>query len=128
MTLSQKDATGPMAIVQKEARRLISLFDKKPILKKCFGHNCSNIATRCTVYNINVEGPFWWCDTCDPYQRGALGGKLQALITYSQAISHVDMYCRGRKEDYQSIIRSMAEAKGLPARVGKVQAAAFFTT
>jgi len=34
--------------------------------------------------------------------------------------------CRGRKADLKRIIRALAEAKGLPERVGEAQAVAFF--
>jgi hypothetical protein len=125
--LLQKNATGQMASAQKEARRLIAIFDQKPFVKTCYGHNCNNAATRCSVYNINVQGPYWWCNTCNPYQSGAVQGKLQEIKTYAEAVSHVDFYCRGRKSDYQALIKSMAEAKGLPSRVGNVQAEKFFS-
>jgi len=118
--------SSQMAKAQDEAKRLIIKFDDKPFMKKCSGKNCNETATRCTVYDANVLNPYWWCENCNPYQSGAAPGKLQVLTTYCQAISHVENYYGNRKSDYQSIIRSMAEAKGLPRRVGDAQSTKFF--
>lgn len=125
MLAQETRAGSSMENAQMEANRLIAMFDRKPYIKKCFGRNCTQTATCCTVYNSNVLSPYWWCDNCSPYQSGASPGKLFVLRTYSEAISHADRYS-GVKSDYKSIIRSMAEAKGLPARVGAKQAAQFF--
>lgn len=125
--LQQQNAHGAMKRVQEAAKRLMARFDAKPILKDCFGQPAAaHKATRCTVYQNNVTVPHWWCDTCDPYQSGANPGKLQVIRTYEEALAHVTFWCGGRASDYKSLVKDLAQAKGLPARVGEKQAAAFF--
>lgn len=124
--LGQSDATGAMKHAQKEAERLITIFDKKPFIKTCEGNSCGKPSTRCTVYTNNVRTPYWWCADCDPYQSGANRGKLYSVSTYRQALQHVTLHCGGRTSDYKAIIKEMAIAKGLPSRVGKPQAQKFF--
>ena len=125
--LTQKDARGVLKQAQDHARKKIAEFNGKPFTKKCGGHLCSEVATRCTVYLNNVTDPRWWCEDCNPYQAGANAGKLQSLKTYSDAYQHVGIYCSGRVSDYRAIILAMAKAKGLPARVGEKQALEFFS-
>ena len=116
-----------MKRAQDEARRLIARFNSKPLVKDCFGEpGAHHKATRCTVYGKNVMAPRWWCDTCDPYQSGANAGKLQAVASYEDALDHVGFWCGGHSADYKSLIKALAQAKGLPAHVGEKQAAAFF--
>lgn len=119
--------TGQMKSVQKRARQLVSCFDDKPIIIECYGKGCGNRATRCTIYLNNVATPHWWCDECDPYQSGANPGKLQAVQTYQQALGHVDMYCKGRVTDARNLVRSLAQAKGLPARITEGNAKKFLS-
>lgn len=123
--LGQQNPTGPMAQACAEARRLIAIFDDKPFLHQCMGHDCDAQATRITVYGQNIQ-PVYWCDACDPYSMGAASGKIQAIKRYCDAVQHVSFWCQGRKSDLKELIRSMARAKGLPARVGVQQAEAFF--
>jgi hypothetical protein len=52
---------------------------------------------------------------------------LTIIHTYRQALAHIEERCHGLKSGYREIIRLMSLAKGLPARVGERQAAAFFT-
>jgi len=125
--LEQQNATGAMKRAQDEAKRLIARFNTKPFIKDCFGKpGAAHKATRCTVYGNNVTVPYWWCDSCNPYQSGANSGKLQAVSTYEEALNHVGFWCSGRSSDYKSLIKDLAQAKGLPARVGEKQAVAFF--
>lgn len=118
--------TGPLLAMKSEAKHLVQKFDKKLYTTKCWGRNCTNTATRLSVYLDNIV-PHWWCDACDPYETGANGGKLQIFSAYSEALNHVKFFCKGNKSDYKSLVRDMAKAKGLPARVGDSQAKAFFT-
>ena len=105
---------------------LIQIFDKNSFTENiCWGHNCKKTATRFTVYVGNIN-PYWWCSTCDPNQVGAEFGKLQSPIKYLAAIRYVEMFCRDNKSDYVEIIKMMAQAKGLPSRVGEKQAQKFF--
>jgi len=123
--LDQPSPSGGMKGVIAEANDLIPLFDAKPIVKRCRGRNCSNQATRFSVYHGGFDA--WpWCDSCDPYSQGASTGRLSILKTYREALRHVAFFNAGRREDYRDLLKSMAEAKGLPARVGEKQAAAFF--
>jgi hypothetical protein len=120
-----ENVSGPLLAVKNQAQQLINRFDAKPIQKQCYSSNCSSSAIRATVYGNNIS-PYWWCANCDPYQSGANNGKLQVLRTYSDALSHVVLYCASRKSDFREIIKEFAEAKGLPKRVGEQQCAAFF--
>jgi len=122
--LCQKDPGGPLARVKAESKRLIQIFNSKPFTeKRCYG--CKIQATRCTVYSSNVYGPMWWCNKCDPYQTGALTGKLESISAYIDALHHCDLYC-STKESMKNLIMTLAKAKGLPKRVGEKQANNFF--
>ena len=125
--LSEASPSGPLARVKAEAQRLIWVFDSMLILTKCFSTGCSKVAIRCTVYQGNVYGPMWWCDKCDPYQAGAIGGKLSAIVTYESALHHCQIFC-SRKDALIDLIKSLAQAKGLPKRVGEKQIDEFFST
>jgi hypothetical protein len=118
-------ASGKLLQLKHHAQNLIRKFDAKPISKRCYGQACSKAATRATVYLDNLV-PYWWCATCDPYESGANAGKLQVISTYSQALHHVEYFCKGRKSDAAEIIKYLAQAKGLPSRVGEQQAQQFF--
>jgi hypothetical protein len=123
--LVQQSATGPLLALKSEALKLMKRFDAKPFNQVCHSRTCKLGATRATVYGDNLV-PYWWCANCDPYESGANAGKLQIVRTYADALSHVEFYCSGRKSDYVELIRYLAEAKGLPARVGEKQAQFFF--
>ena len=123
--LSQS-ASGKILQIQKHAAALVKKFDAKPLLNQCRAEDCSEKAIRATVYLDNLL-PEWWCAECNPYQLGANAGKLQSISTYSQALTHVELYCRGRKSDSAEIIKYLAQAKGLPSRVSESHAQAFFS-
>lgn len=125
--LAQQNASGAMKRAQDEAKRLMGRFNSKPFKKQRFGQTGpKHSATRCTVYSNNVTVPHWWCNGCDPYESGANAGKLQVIATYEDALDHVGAWCGGNTADYKSLIKDLAQAKGLPARIGEKQAAAFF--
>ena len=125
--LDQNAATGAMAAVRTYILQLITIFDAKPFVdKSCWASDCNNDATRFSVYFDNLK-PFWWCDTCDPYQVGAPHGNLQLPVGYRRAIEHVAFHCRGRSSDYKEIIKMITQGKGCPLRVGEVQAMKFFS-
>ena len=123
--LLEESVTGPLLALKKEVDRLIKKFDQKPFQGKCNGNACSAQASQLSVYGNNLL-PYWWCDNCDPYQTGAVSGKLQIFRSYSVALSHVELYCVSRQSEYKELIKTMAQAKGLPSRVGEPQAVAFF--
>lgn len=111
--------------VTAEIHRLMGKFDSKPVLRQCMGSKCKATASYCTVYQGNVVSPVWWCDNCNPHSKGANAGKLYRIETYHDALEHCSLFC-SRKESFKSLIKSIAEAKGLPSRVGEKQAQAFF--
>lgn len=123
--LRQPNPSGPLARVQAEVKRLIGIFDSKPLQKKCCNTNCSNLATQCSIYLGNVSRLFWWCSTCDPRQRGAIEVNLTLIRSYREVLQHCALY-NVRKVDIGKLILSFAQAKGLPKRVGEVQAEEFF--
>ncbi len=124
--LDQQSPTGSMAKVKSHIQKLVQVFDKKPFTgKQCWAKTCKKLATRFTIYLDNLD-PYWWCNACDPYQTGANSGKLQSPIDYRSALQHVEMFCRNRKSDYTDIIKMISQAKGLPGRVGEVQAQKYF--
>jgi hypothetical protein len=120
--LDKPGVTDGLLAIKNEAKRLTQVFDKKPYQVRCQG--CKKPATRLSVHG-NTD-PMWWCDSCDPYQEGAADGKLQIFRTYSSALSHVELFCGSRASDYRDLIKAIARAKGLPARVGEAHAEAFF--
>jgi len=124
--LNKQSLTGPLERAKLHIGSLIKKFDAKPFIKvKCRSGTCNNSVTEFTVYFNNIA-PVWWCSTCDPYQLGATPGKLQTLTDYKSALRHVKIYCGGRKPDFKKIIKTIAQAKGIPARVTEVQAQEFF--
>jgi len=121
--LLAQSPTGGLLAMKNEAKRLIQIFDAKPYAVSCF-NRCGRPATRFSVYGNGIA-PMWWCAACDPYGQGANQGKLQILISYMQALSHVDFFCGGRTTDYRSLIKDMAQAKGV-TRAGAAQLTALF--
>jgi hypothetical protein len=90
------------------------------------GRNASEYAvTRTSVYKDNPR-PLFWSDNCSPDELGTYNGKIQIIETYVDALNHVTNYSQGRKGDYRSLIRSIAQAKKLGKRVGEEQAQEFF--
>lgn len=116
---------GRLAMVKIEAMRLIRIFDFKPILRNCQGRDCTNPATRLTLYADNVYTPMWWCDDCDPYQMGARDGKLSSIKTYQDALLH-HMQFGTPKNALKDLVKIVAVEKGLPKRVGEKDAEEFF--
>jgi len=123
--LLQQKASNHLQALQEEAKRLIKKFDQKPFQVECEGNACSAQATRLSMYG-NKLSPYWWCDDCDPYQRGAISGMLQIFRDYSIAWSHVESFRAGSQSDHKNLIKTMAQAKGLPSIFGEAQAVAFF--
>lgn len=123
----QHDESASLLRLKEKARSLFRKFDQKPFQRTCMGSQCSALATGITFYESNLA-PFWWCGKCNVNQMGAVPGKLRRISSYSQALSHVKMECDGRRDSFKALITTMARAKGLPPRVGKLQAATFFLT
>jgi len=68
----------------------------------------------------------FWCDNCNPDQSGTLYGRIQMIETYVDALNHVAYYSNRRKSDYRSLIREIAQAKGLGKRVNDEVVQEFF--
>ena len=115
-----------MKPAQASIRELIGRFNSKPFTQECEGANCSSPATRCTVYQDNVDSPHWWCPDCDAYQYGAAPGKLHGISTYQDAINHIEFFSHSPKSDWKALIKHLGKAKGLPSRVGEPQLQKFF--
>lgn len=101
----------------------IEAFNSRPFEQKCFG--CKGPATRASLHIGNAKDPYYWCDDCNPYNLGAVDGKLVIVTSYRRALEFVDWYCGGSRTDKRFLIRKLAVAKGLPGRVGQKEAATF---
>jgi hypothetical protein len=124
--IGRKNPKGQLAVACVEAKRLIAEFDRKPILRPCMNRDCALPATLFSLYIGNIS-PCWWCAYCNPYSLGARRGKLVIVMTYEDALDFVTLWCGGTRLEYKAVIRAMAEAKGLPRRVGEREAQAFFS-
>jgi hypothetical protein len=116
-------AKNPTSKVATELRRHATDLDAKPFTEKC--HHCKGAATRLSYYSGNPMMWYAWCASCDPYWTGARRGMLTIVATVSQALRFVDSTCQGRRTDKRIIVRQLAEAKGLPKRVGQATAIKF---
>jgi hypothetical protein len=105
-------------------RSHFAAFDAKPFTAKCDG-GCGRRARYGTTYT-GAPTLYFWCDQCRPYSRGATSGKLQEVRTVRDVLGHIDHTMGGSRTWKRDIVRQLAEAKGLPKRVGKAQALAFF--
>lgn len=123
--LDQAKPSRKMAELQNEIVRLMDIFDRKPILSRCAGHNCNRNATRAAVYRYNII-PSWWCDLCHPIQDSNFEDKPQMIYAYQDALNYVSRCCRDRKSDYQQLIQALARSKGLRSRIDKDEAQEFF--
>lgn len=119
-----QQGTGAMGAVQTEAKRLIAKLDAKPLTVSC--HGCKGQATYFTGYHNNASLMYPWCDVCEPYSNGANQGKLVSIRTFLQAMNHVKQSCGNTKGERTAIVKTMAQAKGLPKHIGDAQVDAFF--
>lgn len=108
----------PDGKVAKEFKRLAAVLDAKPFLQSCT--TCSHAATRATTY---AGGPslYFWCDDCDVHGMGATEGKLIVVRRFKDALR----YGATTRGEQKSVIKSLAEAKGGPARLTQAAAKAF---
>lgn len=123
--LNSVSASGGLMTARAEAARLVRFFDAKAFVEDCNVPDCTNLSTRLSAYRGSVQ-TVPWCESCNLYSLGASAGKLSVVRTYRDAVDHV-MISSGRRADLQAVIKSLARAKGLPARVGHAQAEAFFS-
>lgn len=122
--LAQPNPTGPMIPLAARFRTLIDAVDRKPFLKRC--HGCGKPATRFSLYRNDVS-PYWWCNDCDPYSSGAIEGRLSVGRSYRDALNHVKYTCGNTATQARAVIRTLAEAKGLPKRLSAKAAVGFFS-
>lgn len=114
--LQKQDTMGQMAMVQYDLKRRITALNAKPFVEACRNHPCTNPVTRLTGYHNGRDigdDPYPWCDECSPYSQGANDGYLHELRTYGECVDFVDYSPYRRKADFNNIIRTFAEAKGL---------------
>lgn len=105
----------PTSKISEEFRRHDKKLTTKPFVEKCA--RCDLQASRMSAYRGDARGVMFWCDDCDPYSQGARQGMLDFIQTFKQAVRFVDFFCGGRREDKRALVRRLAQAKGLPARV-----------
>ncbi len=122
--LLSKAGTEKQIMLQTEASRLIGVFDKNRYQLRCCGKGCDRTATRCTIYKSEIFSPWWWCDTCDPYQYGAGEGRIKIVRTYQDALDFAEPF--GDQEVVADLVRILAEAKGLLWPPGQTRADIFF--
>jgi hypothetical protein len=103
---------------------LIEIFDLKPLLETCY--RCERQAVCASVACGTGRGLHFWCDHCNPYGTGARSGSLGVVHTFEDALRHADRTCEARRRAKRDLVKGLARAKGLPARVGARQAEAFF--
>jgi hypothetical protein len=107
----------------KQFRALIAIFDRKPFTEKC---SCGKRATRASTYR-GIPSLMFWCDRCPPHSSGAEASKLGTITTVREALDHINWSANGHRQWKRDIVRSLAQAKGLPKRVGEKQAMDFFS-
>jgi len=124
--LNQKQPRGSFAQACERARQLIAIFNSKPFLLKCCSSVCSATATLATACIRPYTTVMFWCDDCSPVGSEVNAGKFQQVVTYNDAVFHVSSWWGGGEEGYQSLIRDLAQAKGLPPQARAKQIQAFF--
>jgi hypothetical protein len=107
----------------REFQELAKKFNGKPFTTRC--HGCVDIATRASAYR-GTPSLYFWCDNCKETDAGAVGDKLTIVRTIKEALDHVDYTASGKRVYMRTIVRELAEAKGLPTRIGEKQALGFF--
>jgi hypothetical protein len=117
-------AEYPDSLHAKAFKQRMRDFDSKPFTENCNG-KCGHKATRASAYR-GGNLLYFWCDDCNPSSSGAEAGKLAIVRTIGQLLQHVDWSANGNREFKRRMVRQLAEAKGLPTRVGRKQALMFF--
>jgi hypothetical protein len=115
---------GALVVMREESERLIKEFDAKPYENTCSGPGCTAAATQISLHR-DSPAPTFWCAACDSYSSGARAGTLRIVGGYREALAHVHRCCGGSNPAYRSLVRYMAEGKGLK-RAGAAQVASLF--
>lgn len=124
--LGKKDAHGSLKELRGEFIRLIKIFDSADFETICEASKCMQKATRCTAYRHNYASLHWWCDECDPYSSGASQGKLRELRSYMGALRYLRSERLRSKKDKETLIRKLAQDKGIGKRLTKKAVQDFF--
>lgn len=105
-------------------RDLIAAFDARPLQSAC--QACGAQAVRAAALPERTE-LYFFCDACALYPDAPPLGAAQDLRTLDDLAAHVERTTRRRAvARLRSLVRRMAQAKGLPGRVTEPAAAAFF--
>ena len=110
---------------EEEIPHLMNLFDSKPILKKCFKKDCNNMPTRFAINEYN-GAVCCFCDSCKIDNEGGTYSWSNPIHTYNEALNYARYHGGNTKTSFKYLITKMAEAKGLPKRVGEKEAMRFF--
>lgn len=127
--LAERDPNPKFRRLYDAIQRRVDVFDAKPFTnEQCAGKNagmeCTRPVTRFSLYR-GSSIPSFWCSECDPLQLGANEGKIEVHATYYNAL-----WCLHRanatREPKQSLIRRLAEAKGLTGNLTERKIRDFF--
>lgn len=127
--LSEQDSTPGFQWLYDYIQQRIDTFDAKPFVNaKCAGKTegqpCLQQVSRFALYRKSGI-PTFWCDECDPLQLGANESKLAIRTDYYPALFFLDCYACTR-EQKRTLIRRLADAKGLTGNVTDQKALDFF--
>lgn len=122
-----KNPDHQMSLVVDKMKRLIIIFDEKPITRNCMTDGCRNKATKLFA-NCNIEEVFvsCWCNHCDPYESDEIGEYFKEIWTYSDAAHFVRDHYNYRPYYLGAIIRSLSKAKGLNRNASGEECRLFF--
>lgn len=96
----------------KFMQKLLKILNDKPFNSvRCSG-TCkgANVPTRLSLYKGRFNNEIWFCDSCDPYSKGAFPGDLNTIRSYEGFISI-------GQTDF--LIKIYCKAKGVPKRKTK---------
>lgn len=107
--LQKRSLQGSAAVVASFWRECLEKFNKLPYKVSC--ELCEAPAKKLTV-PIGAIASKLWCQSCNPYSLQARSGSLVLIVTYKDAVEHVQTTCT-RLDLARKIVRTMAKAKGL---------------
>lgn len=112
--LDQPEPRGRLKAARQEVLRLRAHMDGKPFKVHCAG--CGGAASRASAY-WNSDSLFFWCEDCDHYQLGANQGKLAIVRSYEDALRHAKFRCGDNEKIKKSVVKQLAQAKGLKSKL-----------
>lgn len=102
------------------ALELLQTLEAKPFSgARCSG-GCkgANIPTRLSLYQGRNNMDMWFCDSCDPYECGAILGKLSTISRFNEFVN-----CGSQKN---GLIKTYCKAKGVPSKKTSSSLEAYF--